>query len=169
MKRVLIIGSCGAGKSTFARRLGEKTGLQVIHLDRLYWKPNWIETTDKTVWKAVVQKALAGDAWIIDGNYSGTLELRLEKCDTVIFLDMPRALCVYRILKRVAFHRPGARPDMADGCDERFDWEFIKWTWNYPSRSKPNVEALLKRCGNEKKIIRLKSKKEVENFLLNCS
>ncbi|HEX8735667.1 MAG TPA: DNA topology modulation protein [Pyrinomonadaceae bacterium] len=172
MKKILVIGSSGAGKSTFARLLGEKTGLEVIHLDKLYWKPNWVETTDKDEWKATVQKALDGDAWIMDGNYSGTLEMRLEKCDTVIFLDMPRALCVYRILKRLAFHRPGARPDMTEGCDERFDREFIKfieWTWNYPSRSKPKVEALLKRCENEKTIIRLKSKREVENFLLNCS
>ncbi|HEX9962862.1 MAG TPA: DNA topology modulation protein [Pyrinomonadaceae bacterium] len=172
MKKILVIGSSGAGKSTFSRRLSEKTGLEVIHLDRLYWKPNWVETTDKTEWKAVVEKALAGDVWIIDGSYSGTLPMRLEKCDTVIFLDMPRALCVYRLLKRLALHRPGARPDMADGCDEKFDWEFIKfikWTWNYPARSKPKVEALLKSCENEKKIIRLKSKREIENFLLNCS
>lgn len=167
MKKILVIGSSGAGKSTFARRLGERTGLKVIHLDRLYWKPNWVETTDKDVWKKVVREALAGEAWIIDGNYGGTMEMRLEKCDTVIFLDLPRALCVYRILKRVALYRPGARPDMADGCDERFDWEFIKWVWNYPSRSKPKVEALLKRCENEKKIIRLKSRREIESFLAN--
>jgi adenylate kinase family enzyme len=167
MKRILVIGSSGSGKSTFARKLGEKTGLKVIHLDRLYWKPNWVETTDKDEWKRVVQKALGGDAWIIDGNYSGTMEMRIEKCDTVIFLDMPRAVCVYRILKRVALHRPGARPDMAEGCDERFDWEFIKWVWNYPTRSKPKVEALLERFAVEKKIIRLKSKREIENFLAN--
>jgi|SRR5215213_8957243 len=170
MKKVLVIGSSGAGKSTFARLLGEKTGLPVIHLDRLYWKPNWVETTDKDDWKITVRKALAGDAWIIDGNYSGTLAMRVEKCDTVIFLDMPRSLCVYRILKRLAFHRPGTRPDMTEGCEERFDWEFIKfikWTWNYPSRSKPKIEALLKRCENEKTIIRLKSKRDIENFLAN--
>lgn len=168
MKRVLVIGSSGAGKSTFARRLGEKTGLKVIHLDRLFWKPNWVETADKNEWKAVLEKALAGEAWIADGNFSATLEMRLEKCDTVIFLDMPRALCVYRILKRLALYRKGSRPDMADGCDEKFDWEFTKWTWNYPARSKPKVEALLKRFENEKRIIRLKSRREVENFLANC-
>jgi adenylate kinase family enzyme len=167
MKRVLVIGSCGSGKSTFARRLGEKTGLKVIHLDRLYWKPNWVGTTDEAEWKAAVEKALAGDSWISDGNYSGTLAMRLEKCDTVFFLDMPRALCVYRILKRLALYRKGNRPDMADGCDEKFDWEFVKWTWNYPVRSKPKVEALLKRFENEKKIIHLKSRREVENFLAN--
>jgi adenylate kinase family enzyme len=95
------------------------------------------------------------------------MEMRLAKCDTVIFLDMPRAVCVYRILKRVSLYRKGSRPDMADGCDEKFDWEFVKWTWNYPTRSKPKVEALLKKIKNEKTIICLKSKKEMENFFDN--
>jgi adenylate kinase family enzyme len=167
MKRILIIGSSGAGKSTFARRLGERTGQEVIHLDKLYWNPNWVETA-KDEWQKKVEKAVQGDSWIIDGNYSGTMELRLPACDTVIFLDMPRTLCVYRILKRVAFYRKGSRPDMAEGCDEHFDWEFIKWVWNYPTRSKPKVEALLKKFQDTKTIIRLNSKKGIENFLANC-
>jgi adenylate kinase family enzyme len=77
--------------------------LPLIHLDRLYWKPNWVETTDKSEWKRTIENALRHDAWILDGNYSGTLEMRLEKCDTVIFLDLPRLLCVYRILKESRF------------------------------------------------------------------
>jgi adenylate kinase family enzyme len=166
MKRILIIGSCGAGKSTFARRLSEVTGLEVIHLDKLYWKPNWVET-DKKEWRKTVERAMQGEEWIIDGNYGGTMEMRLEKCDTVIFLDLPRTTCVYRVLKRVAFYKKGSRPDMADGCDEKFNWEFVKWTWNYPKRSKPKVEALLKRFEKEKTVIRLASKREIENFLVH--
>lgn len=166
MKRILIIGSSGAGKSTFARHLGKATGLEVIHLDKLFWNPNWVETA-KDEWKEKVEKALQGDSWIIDGNFGGTMEIRLPACDTVIFLDMPRTLCVYRILKRVAFYRRGSRPDMAQGCDEKFDWEFIKWVWNYPARSKPKVEALLKRFQDTKTVIRLKSKKDVARFLIN--
>jgi len=166
MKKVLVIGSCGAGKSTFSRCLGEATGLPVIHLDKLFWHPNWVETS-KDEWVIKVNEILKGVSWIIDGNYSDTLALRLEKCDTVIFLDMPHTVCVYRILKRVALYRNGSRPDMADGCEEKFDWEFVKWTWNYPTRSKPKVEALLKSFKDEKTIIRLKSKKEIENFFAN--
>lgn len=168
MKRILVIGSSGAGKSTFARRLSEATGLRLIHLDKLFWNPNWVETA-KDEWRKKIEKTLQGESWIIDGNYSGTMETRLAACDTVIFLDMPRALCVYRILKRVAFYRKGSRPDMAEGCDERFDWEFIKWVWNYPQRSKPKVEALLKKFQDTKTVIRLKSKREIENFLVNRS
>ena len=164
MKKVLVIGSSGAGKSTFSRRLSEKTGLPLIHLDKLYWKPNWVET-DKAEWKKIVEKALAGDSWIIDGNFSGTLPQRLEKCDAVIFLDLPRLLCIYRILKRVVTYQKGKRPDMADGCDEKFDWQFLKWVWNYPNRSKPKIEKLLAEHQNTKTIFRLKSTREIERFL----
>ena len=166
MKRVLVIGSSGAGKSTFSRRLAEKTGLEVIHLDVLYWKPNWTEPP-KDEWQKTVENALKGDSWIMDGNFSGTMEMRLAACDTAIFLDFPRTICVYRVLKRLVFYRPGGRPDMAKGCNEKFDWTFIKWVWNYPTRTKPKVEALLKNIENEKMVIRLKSKKEVENFFAN--
>ena len=167
MKKILVIGSSGAGKSTFSRRLHRATNLPLVHLDRLYWKPNWVETTDKAEWKRTIESALHGDAWILDGNYSGTLEMRLEKCDTVIFLDMPRLICVYRILKRVALYEKGSRLDMADGCDEHFDWEFVKIVWNYPARSKPKVEALLNRFSRDKTIVRLRSKKEIEDFFEN--
>jgi adenylate kinase family enzyme len=166
MKRVVVIGSSGAGKSTFARRLGEKTELEVIHLDKLYWKPNWVEP-EKGEWEKSLKNILKRDTWIIDGNFGGTIEMRIEACDTVIFFDLPRTVCVYRILKRVAFSYRKTRPDMAEGCREKFDWEFIKWIWNYPKRSKPKVEALLERFKNEKTIIRLKSKKEIENFFAN--
>ena len=167
MKKIIIIGSSGAGKSTFARRLGEVTGLEVIHLDRLFWKPNWTETP-KDKWLEIVEDIVQGDSWIIDGNYSGTMEPRFKACDTVIFLETPRTVCIYRILNRVALYRPDSRPDMAAGCHEKFDWEFIKWVWGYPSRSKPKVEAFINRF-QDKKIIRLKSKKDMENFLANCS
>lgn len=167
MKKILVIGSSGAGKSTFARRLHDATGIRLINLDRLYWKPNWTETTDKSEWRRTIENALQGDAWILDGNYSGTLEMRLAKCDTVIYLDVPRATCVYRILKRVVVYRKNTRPDMADGCDEHFNWEFVKIVWNYPTRSKPKTEALLEKFENEKNIFRLRSKKEIEDFFVN--
>jgi adenylate kinase family enzyme len=163
MKKILVIGSSGAGKSTFSRRLGEITGLPVIHLDVLFWNPDWVETP-KDEWSKKVETALQGEEWIMDGNFSGTMEMRLAACDTVIFLDMPRAVCVYRILKRIVTYQKGSRPDMAKGCSEKFDWEFTKWVWNYPKRSKPKVEALLRRFENEKTIIRLRSKREIESF-----
>lgn len=164
MKRVLIIGSSGAGKSTLSKRLSEKTGLKIIHLDKIYWKPNWIEP-EKDDWKKTLEKALRDDEWIMDGNYSNTLDVRVPACDTIIFLEMPPAVCVYRVLKRVAFSYKKTRPDMAEGCPEKFDWEFLKWIWDFGNRSKPKIEKILKRYENEKRIVRLKSKRQVEEFL----
>jgi adenylate kinase family enzyme len=166
MKKILVIGSCGSGKSTFSRRLGEKTGLEVIHLDKLYWKPNWVEP-DKAEWKKTVETLLKRDSWIIDGNYSGTIEMRLAACDTVIFLDYPRITCVRRALKRIALSYGKTRADMGEGCNEKFDLEFIKWIWNYPTRTKPKVEALLKSVQDEKTVIWLKSNREIEKILSN--
>ncbi len=164
MNRILVIGSSGSGKSTFANRLGELLSLEVIHLDSLFWSSGWVETP-KDEWRTKVAKTLHGDSWIIDGNYSATMDLRLPVCDTVIFLEIPRIICVYRILKRVVIYKKGSRPDIPEGCDEKFDWDFIKIVWNYPTRSKPKVEVLLKNLAINKTIIRLKSKKEIERFL----
>lgn len=166
MKKILVIGSSGAGKSTLSVRLGKITGIEVVHLDKLHWKPNWTEPS-KDEWKLIVENALRGESWIMDGNFSGTIEMRMAACDTVIFLDLPRTVCIYRILKRVAQSYGKNRPDMAAGCNEQFDWTFIKWVWNYPARTKPKIEALLKSAENGKTIISLKSKKEIENFFTN--
>jgi adenylate kinase family enzyme len=166
MKKVLIVGSSGAGKSTLSVRLGKITGIEVVHLDKLHWRPNWTEPP-KDEWEKIVEKALRADAWIIDGNYSGTMEKRIAACDTIIFLDLPRLVCLYRIFKRVTRYYGQNRPDMAAGCDEQFDWEFIKWVWNFPKRTKPQVKALLKKVGGDKMIFHLRSKAEVEKFLMN--
>ena len=168
MKKVLVIGSGGAGKSTFARRLGEKTGLEVIHLDQLYWKPNWVETP-KDEWQEIVKEIIEGDEWILDGNFGSTMEMRIEACDTVIFLEMPRFVRVYRIFKRVAKYRNKTRPDMAKGCNEKFDFKFFGWIWNFEQITKPRIEKLLDKFQNEKTIIPLKSKREVENFFAHYS
>lgn len=167
MKRILVIGSSGAGKSTLSKKLGEKLGIKIIHLDKIYWKPNWTEPT-KEEWRKTLEQVMREDAaWIMDGNFSGTLDIRLPACDTVIFLDIPRTICVYRVLKRVAKSYKKTRPDMADDCPEKFDWEFIKWIWDFENRSKGKMERLLEKFENEKTIIRLKSKREVENFFFN--
>ena len=168
MKKVLIIGSGGAGKSTFAKRLSEKTGLEVIHLDQLYWQPNWVETP-KDEWQETVKKIIKSDKWILDGNFGGTMEMRVEACDTVIFLEMPRTVCVYRILKRVAKYRNKTRPDMAKGCNEKFDFKFFGWIWNFKQITKPRIEKLLKKFQHEKTIVRLKSKREIEKFFAHYS
>jgi len=136
MQRVVVVGSGGAGKSTFSRRLGALTGLPVVHLDDLYWRPGW-EPTPVDEWRAVQARVVTEPRWIVDGNYSATLDVRLERADTVVFLDFPRALCLSRALWRVA--RNHGRAVQAAGCPERFDGEFIRWIWSYRTRSRPRV------------------------------
>lgn len=169
MKKILIIGAGGAGKSTLARQLQVATGIEVIHLDKVFWRPNWVETP-KDEWEKTIENLLNKDSWIMDGNYGGTLERRFAGCDTIIFLDMPRTICVWRAFTRFLINKKKARPDMAEGCEEKFDLEFLKflkWIWDYPKRTKPKVEVLIKQFQDTKEIIRLTSKKEIEDFFTN--
>ena len=166
MKRILVIGSGGAGKSTVARRLGKVLDLEVHHLDKFYWRPGWVETPPEE-WRETVTKLIAGESWIIDGNYSGTLELRLQKCDMIVFLDMPRLLCLWRIVKRNLLYRNGGRPDIAEGCPEQLNFEFVSWVWNYPRRSRPKIVRLLGEHAKGKRIVWLRSNGEVEEFLID--
>jgi adenylate kinase family enzyme len=168
MRKILVIGSGGAGKSTFSRRLGRILDLEVVHLDALYWKPGWVETP-KPEWRRTVEDLVSRDSWIIDGNYSGTLDIRFEACDTAIFLDVPRAVCAWRLLKRKALYRRGGRPDMARGCDEKLSLEFFRWVWAYPARTRPKVLRLLREAPPGKNIFHLRKRAEIEGFLQRAS
>lgn len=168
MKKILVIGSGGAGKSTFATRLSRILNIEVIHLDSLYWHPGWVETP-KAEWRSLVERLIAQDTWIMDGNYSGTLDLRIPACDTVIFLDLPPRVCLWRVMKRTAKYRNRRRPDMANGCKERLSFEFMAWIWNYQKRTKPKIVELLKQYERDRTIIWLKSQTEIERFLATVS
>lgn len=166
----MVIGiSSGVGKSTFARRLGEALHIPVYHLDTLYWKPGWVESPLEEFSKAQ-QKIVNHDQWIIEGNYSNTFEMRAEHADTIIYLELPLYVCLYRVIKRWFMNIGKTRPDMAEGCKEKIDWAFIKFiiTTYYPRKKK--MEARFKTfqsLGPTKKIISLKSKKEIQAFLAN--
>jgi adenylate kinase family enzyme len=164
MQRILVIGSGGAGKSTVAAKLGEKLGLEVNHLDKFYWRSGWVEPP-REEWVQTVTELINRDSWIIDGNYGGTLELRMQRCDTIVFLDLSRVLCVWRILKRNLRYRRGGRPDMAEGCLEKLDPKFVSWIWNYSRRSRPRVVELIRTQASGKRVVWLRSKAEVEKFL----
>ena len=164
MKRVSIIGSGGAGKSTLARRLGEITGLPVIHLDALHWKPNWTEPP-KDEWRRTVEELVKGDRWIIDGNFGGTMDIRLAASDTVIFLDYSRFVCVARAVKRAIKHWNQTRPDMGEGCPEKLDLKFLGWIWNFPVETRPRIEQRLSESPSTMNVLRLNSSKVTEKFL----
>ena len=163
MKKVIVIGSGGAGKSTFSRQLGEVTGIPVIHLDRLYWRPNW-DKMPKTEWEATIAGLIKNDSWIMDGNFGGTREMRMRAADTIIFLDVPRRVCLYRVIKRAIKYRGRNRPDMAKGCNEKLDFEFLGWVWNYPGRARKRIhEDVIKFSG--KSFVTLRSSAEIDLFL----
>jgi adenylate kinase family enzyme len=142
-QRILVIGCSGAGKSTLTRAIADRYHLPLIHLDRHYWRPGWI-APDDAAWFEEVERLIAAPTWVMDGNFSSTMARRAEVADAIVFLDLPRWLCLLRVLRRALLGYGRSRPDVAPGCPERFDWAFLKWVWNYPKRSRPKTLALLR-------------------------
>lgn len=165
MERVVILGCSGSGKSTLARALGEKTGLPVVHGDKLFWHSGWVESTKAEI-DAKLLAAANGDEWIIDGNYMRTLPGRLERCDTVIYLDLPRWVCLFSVFKRFITSVGTVRPDMGEGCPEKIDWEFLTWIWNFNKTKRQRIYDMLSQYPG-KDIRIFKSRKEVKVFLEN--
>ncbi len=164
VKRIAIIGSSGAGKSTFARQLGTLLTLPVIHLDTLFWQPGWIQMPQNE-WSIIQERLIEQETWIIDGNYRSSLDTRFAAADTIIFLDFPMPLCLYRALKRRFQYAGKSRPDMNEGCPERVDWGHIKWIWNYPRYGRVSSVQKMQQYAEGRKIIILRSPKQVKQFL----
>jgi adenylate kinase family enzyme len=166
-RRVLVTGMAGSGKSTFSRSLAAKTGLPVIHLDLHFWKPGWVAPSELE-WREKQSGLLAGDAWIADGNYHETLDLRLERADTVVFLDTPWWVCAGR-----AFLRGVRKPvgEMPEGCDDsawrrlRDEWRLVVVIWR-KRRSEPEREhEIISQHGQHAALHVLGSKRAAREFL----
>jgi adenylate kinase family enzyme len=164
MKRIAIIGPGGSGKSTLACELGAILGIEVIHLDALFWKPGWVETP-KPEWRSIQEDLVRRESWIMDGNYGGTLDIRLAAADTIIFLDFPRLLCLWRVIKRRVQHIGRGRPDMGPDCPERLTWQFLWWIWTYRTRKRPAVLQELAQYADEKRIFVLRGPADARCFL----
>lgn len=157
----MIVGVGGAGKSWLAKRLGDATGLPVTHLDREYWLPGWREIP-KPEWLARMAELVAGERWILDGNYGGTMELRMARADTIVFLDVPR----WRALAGVTLRRiRDNRTDIAPGCPEQLNLEFVRWIWNFYHRGRPQILERLERYRAGRAVHRLRSRDDVRRFL----
>ena len=163
MERILIIGCGGAGKSTLARQLGAKLHLPVVHLDKLYWKPGWMESSKEEI-DEKIRLELQKPQWIIDGNYNRTIPERIKYCDTVIYLDFSRWACLGGVCKRVLTSYGKVRPDMGEGCPERIDWEFLRWVWNFNKNMREKNYRLLNETDGIEKIV-LKNRCAVKRFL----
>ena len=165
MERIIIIGCGGAGKSTLARQLGDKLDLPVVHLDKLFWKPGWVESPREEI-DGKIHAELQKPRWIMDGNFHRTLPERLQYCDTVIYMDFSRFACLMGVAKRILTTYGTVRPDMGEGCPERFDLDFLKWVWNFNQKNRENYYRLLQDAEGVETII-LKNRKEVKRFLEN--
>ncbi|MEL6659524.1 MAG: hypothetical protein AAFP77_20835 [Bacteroidota bacterium] len=168
MQRVMVIGCCGAGKSTVARRLHDLTGLPLQHLDQHYWLPNWQEP-DKASWQAKVRELSDQANWIIDGNYGGTMDIRLGRADTIIYLDYPTVKCLWRITKRIMRYHGKVRPDMPVGCKERFNLGFYHYVATYNFVRRPALIKRLRALDNSKQLVHLRNDREANRFLSKWS
>ncbi len=160
--RVLVVGSSGAGKTTFAVRLAEVLDLPVIHLDSEYWRPGW-QHTPAEEWPARVDRLVAGERWVMDGNYGGTLERRLARAQAVVFLDVARRTCLRRVILRSWRYRGRPGPGLPEGCPERLEWQFLMWVWNFERRSRGRVISLLAASGLP--VVRVRTRREAERWL----
>ncbi len=164
MRRVAIIGCSGSGKSTLARKMGERLGLPVIHLDLLYWRAEWRAVTDVEM-RVAVDAASMGDAWISEGLAIDSSALRLCRADTIVWLDVPRQTCLRRAILRVPLNLGRARPDLPDGCPEKFDMTFYRWIWRFDRDVRPRLRAAIRRFGAKARVIRLSNDREIAAFV----
>jgi adenylate kinase family enzyme len=164
VRRILVIGSGGAGKSTLAARIAERTGLPLVHLDALYWRPGWV-AMPADEWQACIERIVAQDAWVMDGNYGGTLEVRLAASDMVVFLDVPRLVCLWRVVRRWLQYAGRERPTLPAGCPEKLSWEFVWWIWTYPARRRTPIIQRLGKLPSSTRVEVLRSTAQVERFM----
>lgn len=162
-RRILVIGSPGSGKSTFSRKLAEIAGIPLTHLDKEFWNSGWVETS-REAWIKKQEAFLSKDRWIIDGNYGGTLDMRLEKADTIICFQLNRLVCLLSYFKRVITNINKVRSDMPEGCPEKLDFEFMKYIWDFPKKSGQENIHKLKEI-KDKQIIVFKRRSEANRYL----
>jgi adenylate kinase family enzyme len=167
MRRVVILGNAGSGKSTLARRLGERLGLPVVHLDVLFWEPGWTKP-DNDAFRAKVRAAIAGEAWICEGNYvRRTFDLRLPRADQIIWMDTSPLTCLSRVIVRSTLARP--RADLPAGCEEGlFDKtlpEFLVDTWRFNRKARLNIEAARKATAPDVPVVHLSGKRQIDAFI----
>jgi len=167
--RIVVTGTAGAGKSTFSRALSAKTGLPVIVLDAHFWLPGWAEPAEAE-WREKQKRLLAGDDWIAEGNYHATLDLRLERADTVVFLDMRWWVCAWRAIVRGFRTRP-AGFQLPDGCEEphlrrlRDEW-YLAWRiWRVRRSERERELTILSQHGKHAAMYVLRSRRAVREFL----
>jgi len=169
MRRIVILGNSGSGKSTLARKLGAKLDLPVVHLDVLFYQPGW-KAGDVERFRQRVADALAGDAWIVDGNFlSFTGDLSLPQADTILWLQQPRWLSLARAAWRCIDPRARRRADLPEGCRDGLDRQTLTYTWIFERVASRNIEQVLEQVVPGKPVRRLRGARGVAAFLDQAS
>lgn len=162
-RRVMIVGGPGAGKSTLARRLGEITGLPVRHMDLIHWLPGWVERPREE--KLAMARAVeAEERWIFEGGLRRTYPTRAARADVVVWLDLPLALRLWRVLRRWRTWRGEGRPDLPPDCPEQLDPEFLRYIVLHARRI-DRLNAALAHAVPRDAFVRLRSPRAVERFV----
>lgn len=164
MQRIMVLGCCGAGKSTFSKKIHDKLGLELIHLDQYYWKPNW-EETETSEWESIVHDLAAKPSWIIDGNYGGTMDIRIKRADTIIYLNYSTPKCMFRVCSRIVKNYGRTRADMTDGCPERFDLQFLHYVATFNIVKRKGILERMGKVDTEKNCIILRNDTDADVFL----
>lgn len=163
-RRILVIGSGGSGKTTLTTAIARATGLPAVHLDSLFWREGW-KRAPTAEWLGSVRAAIDRPAWVMDGNYSSTMDLRMPAADTVIYLDLPPATCLWRVFRRRLEFRGRNRPSMPPGCNEMLTPSFLWWIATYRLRRRSALLARLESMRPRKRIVVLSSAEQVDALL----
>ncbi|MBQ8603303.1 MAG: DNA topology modulation protein [Oscillospiraceae bacterium] len=164
--KIAIVGYSGSGKSTTAQKLGEKFNIPVLYLDSVHWMENWTERPHEESKTMVADFMAKNDSWVIDGNYKTLLQAeRFEQADMILFFSFNRFTCLYRVVKRWLKYRGTSRPDIAQGCNEKIDFEFVRWVlWDGRTpRKRRGYENMCKKYSN--KVVILKNQRQLDDFL----
>lgn len=168
MERIMVLGvSSGVGKSSFSRKLADILGIPVHHLDAYFWKPGWVESSDREFGEKQ-RRLVEHDQWIIEGNYTNTYEIRRQRADTIIYLELPLAICLYRVVKRRIMNHGKTRPDMAQGCPEKLDKGFLRFIISTYGARKVKMRVRLEQFIEESpqnQVIFLRNQKEIDGFI----
>lgn len=163
--RILVIGCSGGGKSTLSQSIARRFGLTYVSIDRdVLWLPGWVQRGKPEQHRLLVAFS-AGERWIMDGTNTSTFDIRVPRSDLVIWVRMPRWLCIWGILSRWIINRGGTRPEMAPGCPEKIDLDFIRFVWTWEKGYGPRVLAGLAAHAAGKPVLMLKSRTQMRDLL----
>ncbi len=160
--RILVVGPSGCGKTYLARRLGQILGNPPIHLDAEFWQPGWVPTP-QAEWRRAVESLVQRERCILDGTYESTLDLRIPAAQAIIVIERSRWVCLWGVIRRILIHRNRPRPDAPPA--QPLDISYLRYIWGYPARTRPLLNALIKRHGQEKCVVVLNGRRGISKLI----